>query len=49
MVVLIDNGHGSNTAGKCSPDKSLLEYKYARGEGALSLSLHIKTSFARIV
>ena len=30
MVVLIDNGHGSNTAGKCSPDKSLLEYKYAR-------------------
>lgn len=30
MVVLIDNGHGSKTAGKCSPDKSLLEYKYAR-------------------
>ena len=30
MVVLIDNGHGSNTADNCSPDKSLLEYKYAR-------------------
>lgn len=30
MKILIDNGHGSNTAGKCSPDKSLREYKYAR-------------------
>lgn len=30
MVVLIDNGHGSNTPGKCSPDKRLLEYLYAR-------------------
>lgn len=30
MYVIIDNGHGSNTAGKCSPDKRLLEYKYAR-------------------
>lgn len=30
MKVLIDNGHGSNTAGKRSPDRSLLEYKYAR-------------------
>lgn len=28
--VLLDNGHGSNTAGKCSPDKSILEYKYNR-------------------
>lgn len=28
--ILIDNGHGVNTPGKCSPDKSLLEYKYCR-------------------
>lgn len=30
MIVIIDNGHGVNTAGKCSPDKRLLEYKWAR-------------------
>lgn len=30
MVELYDNGHGANTAGKCSPDKSLREYKKAR-------------------
>lgn len=30
MIVLIDNGHGSNTPGKCSPDKRLREYKWAR-------------------
>lgn len=30
MVILIDNGHGSDTAGKRSPDGRLLEYKYAR-------------------
>lgn len=30
MIVLIDNGHGVNTAGKCSPDHRLKEYKYAR-------------------
>lgn len=30
MKILIDNGHGSNTAGKCSPDGRLLEYAYAR-------------------
>lgn len=30
MKILIDNGHGSNTPGKCSPDKSLLEYAYTR-------------------
>ncbi|MCM1223967.1 MAG: N-acetylmuramoyl-L-alanine amidase, partial [Lachnospiraceae bacterium] len=28
--ILIDNGHGSNTLGKCSPDKKLLEYQWAR-------------------
>lgn len=30
LCVFLDNGHGSNTKGKCSPDKSLLEYKWAR-------------------
>lgn len=30
MIVLIDNGHGVKTPGKCSPDKRLLEYKYCR-------------------
>ena len=30
VKVLIDNGHGVNTPGKCSPDKRLREYAYAR-------------------
>lgn len=30
MICIIDNGHGSNTPGKCSPDKSIREYAYAR-------------------
>lgn len=30
IVVILDNGHGVNTPGKCSPDKTLLEYKWAR-------------------
>lgn len=30
MIILIDNGHGSNTAGKCSPDGNFREYKYTR-------------------
>lgn len=30
MIVLIDNGHGENTPGKCSPDKRLREYVYCR-------------------
>lgn len=30
MVVILDNGHGVNTPGKCSPDKTLLEYKWVR-------------------
>lgn len=30
MIILIDNGHGENTPGKCSPDKRLREYKYCR-------------------
>lgn len=30
ITVLLDNGHGQGVAGKCSPDKTLLEYKWAR-------------------
>lgn len=30
MKILIDNGHGSNTPGKRSPDGRLMEYAYAR-------------------
>ncbi len=30
MIVLIDNGHGKDTAGKRSPDGRLLEYAYTR-------------------
>lgn len=30
MKILIDNGHGYNTPGKCSPDGRLREYKYTR-------------------
>lgn len=34
-IILLDNGHGSNTPGKCSPDRSLLEYKWTREMTAL--------------
>lgn len=30
LAVILDNGHGSNTPGKCSPDKRLREYAYCR-------------------
>ena len=30
MKILIDNGHGVDTAGKRSPDGSLREYSYTR-------------------
>lgn len=30
MKILIDNGHGSNTPGKCSPDNRLREYAWTR-------------------
>lgn len=30
MVVILDNGHGNNTAGKRSPDERLLEWEYTR-------------------
>ena len=30
MLVLVDNGHGVNTSGKCSPDGKFREYKWNR-------------------
>lgn len=30
MKILIDNGHGENTPGKCSPDGRLKEWAYTR-------------------
>lgn len=30
MKILIDNGHGEKTPGKCSPDNRLREYRYCR-------------------
>lgn len=30
LLVILDNGHGSNTHGKCSPDKSIYEWKWTR-------------------
>lgn len=30
ILILIDNGHGNNTPGKCSPDKRFKEYAFNR-------------------
>jgi N-acetylmuramoyl-L-alanine amidase len=30
MIILLDAGHGIETAGKRSPDETILEYKYCR-------------------
>ena len=30
LCVILDNGHGINTPGKCSPSKSLKEWEYNR-------------------
>lgn len=30
ILILVDNGHGNNTAGKCSPDKRFREYAFNR-------------------
>lgn len=30
LVVILDNGHGENTKGKCSPDNRLLEWEWTR-------------------
>ena len=41
MKILIDNGHGSNTPGKCSPDGRLKEYAYTR-EIAIRLEAELR-------
>lgn len=30
VVIILDNGHGINTKGKCSPDKTLYEWSWTR-------------------
>lgn len=35
FILILDNGHGSNTPGKCSPDRTLREYAWARTMTAL--------------
>lgn len=42
MKILLDNGHGENTAGKRSPDGKLREYLYAR-EIASEIERELKT------
>ena len=37
VLVIIDNGHGEDTKGKCSPDKSLYEWKWTR---EIAVTLH---------
>lgn len=34
MKILIDNGHGFDTKGKCSPDGRLKEYEWCRDVAA---------------
>lgn len=49
-VVLIDNGHGQNTLGKCSPDKSLMEWSWTREVAAMVVAaLKAKGIDARIL
>lgn len=36
LLVIIDNGHGVNTKGKCAPDKSLYEWEWTR-----EIALHL--------
>lgn len=42
MKILIDNGHGSNTKGKRSPDGRLMEYAYTREIAELVVSKLLK-------
>lgn len=44
MTILIDNGHGINTPGKCSPDGRFKEYAWAR-EIAKMLYNRLKDSY----
>ena len=50
LVVCIDNGHGKNTKGKCSPDRSLLEWQWNRQVALLLRDLLIEKGIdARLV
>lgn len=50
MKILIDNGHGINTPGKCSPDGTHKEYKWAREiAGRIVASLKAKGHDAEIL
>ncbi len=50
FVILIDNGHGSDTKGKRSPDNRILEYKYAREiAAAVQKALSAKGYDARLL
>lgn len=42
-IICLDNGHASTTPGKCSPDKKLKEYAYAR-EIVKLLALKLKAN-----
>ena len=39
MTILIDNGHGVGTKGKCSPDGRLKEYKWTREVACMTCDL----------
>lgn len=45
MKILIDNGHGVNTSGKCSPDKRLREYAYTREIAKMLVAKLVKTGY----
>lgn len=50
MIVLIDNGHGSDTLGKCSPDQKLKEYLKSREIARkLELELNLRMVDARLL
>lgn len=38
MIILIDNGHGSDTKGKCSPDGKYQEWRWAREMAGMIVS-----------
>lgn len=43
FLIILDNGHGNDTKGKCSPCKSLKEYAYAR-----KVTTHLSKELDRI-
>lgn len=45
MKILIDNGHGVNTAGKCSPDKRLMEWTYTREIAQMLVEKLVKAGY----